>query len=242
MIIYTDRGYDELNNNISSIVVFLQGMASFLSPCILPLMPIYLSYLTGGSLEEIEGGAKKKSILINSIGFLLGLSLVFTMLGATATALGKFLYFNSNIIRKFGGLIIIVFGIHHIGIINLNFLNRERRFRVKAKAPKFINSVILGMAFSFGWTPCISVFLSSVLMMAASLETYVKGMYLLMIYSLGFSVPFLITALFLNLVLQRITNLDKYLKIIKVVSGILLIIMGILVYTNKINVISSIFV
>lgn len=230
-----------MDNNISSIVVFLQGMASFLSPCILPLMPIYLSYLTGGSLEEIEGGANRKSVLINSIGFLLGLSLVFIMLGATATTLGRFLYFNNNIIRKIGGILIIVFGIHHIGIINLNFLNMERRFKFNAKTPKFINSVLLGMAFSFGWTPCIGPILGSVLMMAASLEVYTKGIYLLIIYSIGFSVPFLITALFLNVVLQKITNLDKYLKVIKIVSGILLIIMGILVYTNKINMISSIF-
>ena len=117
----------------------------------------------------------------------------------------------------------------------------ERRFKFNAKAPKFINSVLLGMAFSFGWTPCIGPILGSVLMMAASLEVYTKGIYLLIIYSIGFSVPFLITALFLNVVLQKITNLDKYLKVIKIVSGILLIIMGILVYTNKINMISSIF-
>ncbi|MCG8540531.1 MAG: cytochrome c biogenesis protein CcdA [Clostridia bacterium] len=230
-----------MNNNISSIVVFFQGMASFLSPCILPLMPIYLSYLTGGSLEDIEAGAQRKAILINSLGFLLGLSLVFTMLGATATALGRFLLFNNNIIRKVGGIVVIVFGIHHIGIINLNFLNMERKFRFHGKTPKFINSVILGMAFSFGWSPCIGPILGSVLMMAANLENYVKGIYLLMVYSLGFSVPFIITAMFLNIILQRITNLDRYLKIIKVVSGILLIIMGILVYTNKINMISSIF-
>lgn len=230
-----------MDNNISTIVVFLQGIASFLSPCILPLMPIYLTYLTGDSLEEIEAGKVRKSILINSIGFLLGLSLVFTVLGATATAFGRFLYFNNNIIRKIGGIVVVVFGIHHIGIINLDFLNMERRFNFNAKKPKFINSVLLGMAFSFGWTPCIGPILGSVLMMAASLETYGKGIYLLVIYSIGFSIPFLITALFLNLVLQRITNLDKYLKIIKVVSGILLIIMGILVYTNNLNAISSIF-
>ncbi len=230
-----------MENNVSSIVVFLQGMASFLAPCILPLMPIYLSYLTGGSLDEIEGGAKKRSVLINSIGFLLGLSLVFIMLGATATALGRFLYFNNNIIRRVGGILIIIFGIHHIGIINLSFLNMERKFKFNAKTPKFINSVILGMAFSFGWTPCIGPILGSVLMMAASLESYVQGIYLLVIYSVGFSIPFLITALFLNLILERINNIDKYLKIIKIVSGILLIIMGILVYTNKINMISSIF-
>ncbi|MCT4564934.1 MAG: cytochrome c biogenesis protein CcdA [Maledivibacter sp.] len=230
-----------MNDNISAIVVFLQGMASFLSPCILPLMPIYLTYLTGESLEEIEEGAARKSILINSIGFLLGLSIVFTILGATATAFGKFLYFNNNIIRKAGGIIVIVFGIHHLGIINLSFLNMERKFNFNAEKPKFINSILLGMAFSFGWTPCIGPILGSVLMMAAGLETYGKGIYLLIIYSLGFSIPFLITALFLNLVLQRINNLDKNLKIIKVISGILLIIMGTLLYTNNLNAISSIF-
>lgn len=230
-----------MENSVSSIVVFLQGMASFLSPCILPLMPIYLSYLTGDSLEEIETGGLKKSVFINSIGFLLGLTLVFIALGATATALGRFLYFNNNIIRKIGGIVVIIFGIHHIGIINLGFLNMEKKFKFNAKTPKFINSVILGMAFSFGWTPCIGPILGSVLMMAASLEAYGKGIYLLIVYSLGFSIPFLITALFLNLILARITNLDKYLKIIKIASGILLIIMGILVYTNNLASIISFF-
>jgi len=230
-----------LENNISTIVILLQGMASFLSPCIMPLMPIYLSYLTGGSLEEIEAGGRRKTVLINSIGFLLGLSLVFIILGFTATALGRFLYFNNNIIRKIGGIIIIVFGIHHIGIINLSFLNMERKFNFNAKTPKFINAVILGMAFSFGWTPCIGPILSSVLMMAARSETYTKAIYLLVIYSIGFSIPFLVTALSLDVILKKITNLDKYLKIIKVASGILLVIMGILVYTNNLNTLSSIF-
>jgi len=230
-----------LSENISSIVVFIEGMASFLSPCVLPLMPIYLGYLTGGVLEDIKPNDTnlKKIVFINSIGFLLGLTIVFVALGATATALGKFLYFNSNIIRKIGGIIIIIFGLYHMGIIKIRALDVQRRFSFKSNTPGFINLVIIGMAFSFGWTPCIGAILGSVLMMAASLDSYVEGIYLLAIYSLGFSIPFLFASMFLNAILKRINNLDKYMYIIKVVSGILLIIMGILVYTNYLNRISG---
>ncbi len=126
-----------------------------------------------------------------------------------------------------------------MGIIKIRALDVQRRFSFKSNTPGFINSVIIGMAFSFGWTPCIGAILGSVLMMAASLDSYVEGIYLLAIYSLGFSIPFLFASMFLNAILKRINNLDKYMYIIKVVSGILLIIMGILVYTNYLNRISG---
>jgi len=230
-----------LENNVSAIVVFLEGMASFLSPCILPLMPVYLSYLTGGTLDEIESGDAKlrKKTIINSIGFLLGLTMVFIALGATATTLGRFLYFNSNIIRKVGGIIIIAFGLFHMGVLKINLLSKEKRLNLNIKSPRFINAVVLGMAFSFGWTPCIGPILGSVLMMAASMETYLSGVLLLTVYSLGFSLPFLLTAVFFSWILKKFDNLDKYLKTIKIISGVLLVIMGILVYTNYVYKISS---
>lgn len=228
-----------MNTNISTLVVLIEGMASFLSPCILPLMPVYLSYLTGGSLEEIEGNKIRKTIFINSIGFLLGLTLVFIGLGATATTLGKFLYFHSEIIRKVGGILIIVFGLYHMGLLKIEALSVEKRFKFDSKAPKFINAVILGMAFSFGWTPCIGPILGSVLMMAASTSSYIHGIYLLAIYSLGFSIPFMITALFINVILNKVKNIDRYLYVIKIISGILLVVMGILLYTDYINKISG---
>lgn len=230
-----------MNGNLSTVFVFFQGVASFLSPCIFPLMPVYLSYLAGDAIDEIENKDLNKKIIINALGFLLGLSIVFISLGATATALGKFLYFNSTLMRKIGGVFIVVFGIHHLGIINIKALNKEKRFNLKVRAPKFVYSVLLGMAFSFGWTPCNSVILGSVLVIAASYDSYLQGIYLLSIYSLGFSIPFFITALFVNMFMDKMNNIDKYLKYIKIVSGILIIIMGILVYTNKIIILSSIF-
>ncbi len=231
-----------MGSNISTFIVFLEGVASFLSPCVFPLMPIYLSYITGGSLDEIEGNNRgiRGLIIINSIGFLLGLTIVFTLLGATATTIGKFLYINNNIIRKIGGIFIIIFGLYHIGLLKLEFLGAERRFAFKDSTPKFINSVILGMAFSFGWTPCIGPILGSVLMMAANLETYGEGIYLLAIYSLGFSIPFFITAVFLDMVLNKI-DIERHLNKIKIISGVLLIITGILVYTNQLYKIINIF-
>lgn len=230
-----------MTSNVSMVVVFLEGMASFLSPCILPLMPVYLSYLTGGSLEEIEAGDKnlRRITIINSIGFLLGLTIVFVALGATATTIGRFLYFNSNIIRKIGGIIIIIFGLHHMGILNIKLLSREKRISFSGDSPKFINAVLLGMAFSFGWTPCIGPILGSVLMMAASMKTLISGIYLLIIYSIGFSIPFLITAVFFSWILKRFDNIEKHLKTVKIISGVLLVIMGILVYTNYVYRISS---
>ncbi len=219
---------------LSYFAVFLAGAASFLSPCVVPLMPVYLSYLTGSSLEELEQDSAKlrKTILIQSLGFLTGLLFVFSILGLTATALGRFFLMNASLLKQLSGVVLIVFGLFHGGFIKLNWLNRERKFKVRVGKPRFANSVLIGMIFSFGWTPCIGTVLGSILVVAANTLTLMEGIRLLLIYSVGFSVPFIITALFLSEVLKKLENSGRFFDIIKKATGVLIALVGVLVLTN----------
>lgn len=219
---------------ISLVVIFLEGLASFASPCVLPLLPVYLSYLAGASLEEIEkSNHLKRSMVLQSIGFVLGLSLVFIGLGATANALGRFMFEHGTLLRRISGIVIIIFGLHHAEIIKLKFLNYEKRMALQDRSPKFLNSVILGITFSFGWTPCIGPILGSVLMFAGNTDTVWMGMGFLAIYAMGLSLPFMVAALAINGFISHFHKIVKYFKVIKRISGVLLIIMGILVYTDS---------
>ncbi len=219
------------------LIVFAEGVASFLSPCILPLMPVYLSYLVGSTIEdEMDSALLKKKVVVNTLGFILGLFVVFGALGAASTLLGSLLIRNARLIGKVSGAVIILFGLHHTGLLRLKKLEKEKRIRIKAAAPGFFRSVAIGMAFSFGWTPCIGPILGSVLLMAGSTGNMLKGFYLLSIYSLGFSVPFLVLALFYQYLLGKIPHLENYLDKIKVISGVLLIILGILLYADKLSI------
>lgn len=223
-----------MGTELSYIAVFLAGAASFLSPCVVPLMPVYLSYLTGGSLEDLEQdpGKLRKTVLIQSAGFLLGLLAVFSLLGLTATALGQFLTLNARLFKQVSGVVLILFGLFHGGFIRIPWLNRERKFKVKAGKPRFLNSVLIGMVFSFGWTPCIGTVLGAILVVAASSVTLGQGIALLMIYSLGFSIPFLVTALFLSRILEKFEKNSGFFVIIKKVTGVLIMLTGVLILTN----------
>lgn len=223
-----------MTTELSFIAVFLAGTASFLSPCVVPLMPVYLSYLTGSSLEDLEQDPKKlrKTVLIQSGGFLLGLLIVFSVLGLTATAIGQFLAMNASNFKRISGIALIVFGLFHGGFLKIPWLNRERKFRIRAGKPRFLHSVLIGMVFSFGWTPCIGTVLGSILVVAANSLTIAQGVQLLIIYSLGFSVPFLITALFLSEILKKLENSGRFFDIIKKVTGMLIVLVGILILTN----------
>jgi cytochrome c-type biogenesis protein len=219
------------------LIVFAEGVASFLSPCILPLMPVYLSYLVGSTIEdEMDSALLKKKVVVNTLGFILGLFVVFGALGAASTLLGSLLIRNARLIGKVSGAVIILFGLHHTGLLRLKKLEKEKRIKIKAASPGFFRSVAIGMAFSFGWTPCIGPILGSVLLMAGSTGNMFEGFYLLSIYSLGFSVPFLLLALFYQYLLGKIPHLEKYLDKIKVISGVLLIILGILLYADKLSI------
>ena len=225
---------------VSVIAVFLAGLASFLSPCVLPLVPAYLMYLTGKSADDIAKDKKAhRGLIINGMLFCIGFSIVFITLGASATALGKFLQQNAEIIRYVSGSIIIVFGIIQTGIINFAFLNREKRFEIKNRAPGVFTSLLMGMAFGFGWTPCIGPVLVSVLLLAAQQSSLLKGMGLLAVYSLGLLLPFMFIAVFMRLMTGFLTFMKKHIRAVKIISGIILIILGILILTDSFTILSG---
>jgi cytochrome c-type biogenesis protein len=218
---------------VPALLVFLEGLASFLSPCVLPLVPVYIAYLAGSSIDDLkEGEGPRNRLLINSLGFILGFSVVFVLLGAAASGLGRFLLVHGDIIRKVSGVVVIVFGIFYTGIINIPFLNYERRLNLDVKGYGFLSSLVLGIGFSFGWTPCIGPMLSSVLIMAGRLGTLYKGVVLLAVYSAGLALPFLVLAVGIRYLYKYLEALKKHMGIIKIIGGILLIIIGIMIYID----------
>lgn len=215
------------------ITVFLQGIASFLSPCVLPLIPAYLTYMTGQSVEIMMGDSKAhRKLILNSIAFIAGFSLIFVSLGAIATSLGRFLQANRDIIRKLSGILIIFFGLFHTGIIPISFLNYEKRLQISPGSPGLISSFLIGMGFSFGWSPCIGPILTSVYIMASQANTVAVGMALLGVYALGLGLPFFLVALGLRFLWRYLEKLYRHMKTIKILSGALLMIIGIMIYFN----------
>lgn len=213
--------------------VFIAGFVSFLSPCVIPLVPMYVGFLAGDLAED--GKTDKKRLLINAIGFLIGLMLVFSLLGATASAIGKFLFTNSKTFSKVAGVLIIFFGIFQLGIFRPNFLKKESKFRFSGKSGKFASALLLGMAFSFGWSPCVGPVLGSIIALASRSESLATGFILLAVYSVGFSVPFLLTVFLMEPIMKIVEKSETAFKVIKIVTGILMIVLGILIFTDKLT-------
>jgi cytochrome c-type biogenesis protein len=228
-------------NNIPFIVAFSAGLLSFLSPCVLPLVPAYVGYLTGTSAREMTGSRLKFRSIYKSFGFVLGFSIVFILMGASITTLGRLFTVHKNVLMKIGGLLIIIFGLHTAGIFKIKLFYYEKRLFSFNKISGNFSSIIMGMAFATGWTPCIGPILSSILIYAASMDTINKGIILLVIYSLGLAVPFILTALAVDTFTEYIRKFSKYMPLVSLISGILMIIMGTLVLTNKVNALSSYF-
>tara|TARA_A100001011_G_scaffold4880_1_gene5631 strand:- start:3230 stop:3937 length:708 start_codon:yes stop_codon:yes gene_type:complete len=216
------------------LIAFSAGLVSFLSPCVLPLVPGYISYISGSTLNEIL--SQKKINLLPIISFTIGFSLVFIIFGATASYLGKLLLKNSNELRILAGLIIIVFSLQIMGIINLRFLNYEKKININ-KSSSIFSSLILGMAFAFGWTPCIGPILGSILVLASTEQNVSKGILLLFFYSLGLAIPFILSGYLIQKFLILSRNLKKKLNIIMKVGGSFLLITGILVLTNNLQIV-----
>ena len=215
---------------------FGAGFISFLTPCVLPIIPGYISYITGKNLSEID--QDKEIVLYKTILFSLGFSLVFITLGATASAVGNILLFLSNELRIAAGIIIVLFSLQMLGFINFQFLNQEKRIDTKGYKDNYIFPFVVGSAFAFGWTPCIGPILGSILALSATDASISKGILLLSFYSLGLAIPFILSGYFMNNFLISKKGFGKYYNIITKTGGVILLITGILIATNQIQVIS----
>ena len=219
---------------IELFIAFGAGLISFLSPCVLPLIPGYISYISGSSLNEL---IEKKSVnIFPIILFTLGFSLVFISFGATASFLGSVILNNSYELRIASGIIIIIFSLHILGILNLNFLNYEKRIYTEKKSGIF-SSILVGMAFGFGWTPCIGPILGSILALASAEQSLNRGILLLIFYSLGLAIPFILSGYLIQKFLVFSKNLKSKMNIILKSGGALLLITGILMITNQLQAI-----
>ena len=222
--------------NINLIVVFLEGLLSFLSPCILPILPIYLSILSNSSVENLKNNQFnfiKSSLFKNTIFFTLGISTTFFILGNSVNILSSFLTENKDIISFGGGIIIVLMGLFYVDILKIPLLNREKRFNFKAKEMNIATAFLLGFTFSFGWTPCIGPILASVLIMVSSSESHLSGNILIGVYTLGFILPFLLVSLFYNKLYKSLDIIKANMGKIKQIGGVILIIAGMtMVYTG----------
>ena len=215
---------------------FGAGFISFLTPCVLPIIPGYISYITGKTLNEIE--QEKRVVLVKTILFSLGFSLVFIILGATASAVGNILLFLTNELRIAAGVVIILFSLQMLGILNFNFLNQEKRMETKSYKDNYAFPLLVGAAFAFGWTPCIGPVLGSILALSATEASIGSGILLLSFYSLGLAIPFVLSGYYMNKFLTTRKGFGKYYGRVTKTGGAILLITGILIATNQIQVIS----
>ena len=200
------------------LLAFSAGLLSFLSPCVLPLVPAYISYLTGSSIEDLKNDKTKLNTLYKSFGFVLGFSIIFILMGVSITSLGKILITYKDLFRKIGGTLIIIFGLHTIGVLKIKLFYFEKRFLYLDKIKGPFSLIIMGMAFAAGWTPCIGPILSSILIYATSMNSIGKGVLLLVMYSIGLAVPFILTAMVIGSFTKEYKNFSKYLPIISRIS------------------------
>ena len=214
------------------LIAFGAGLVSFLSPCVLPLIPGYISYISGSSLNELI--EKKNVNLVPIILFTVGFSIVFIIFGAASTLLGQVLLKNSQELRIAAGLVIVILSLHIIGVINLKFLNYEKRIQTSTNT-NFYSPILIGMAFAFGWTPCIGPILGSILVLAATEESISNGILLLIFYSMGLAIPFIISGYLIQKFLIFSKNFKKNINLVSKIGGIILLITGVLILTNQLQ-------
>lgn len=221
---------------------FLAGLISFVSPCVLPIVPPYLCYLAGVSLEELTGesrsAASMRNVFFAALAFVLGFTTVFVMLGATASVIGQTITRHLDILSYVAGAIIIVMGLHFLGVFRIGLLYREARVHVARKPAGMIGSYLIGLAFAFGWTPCVGPMLGTILFIAGAEDTAGQGAFLLAVYSLGLGVPFLLAAAFAGPFLEWAKNFRRHLSTVEKVMGGMLVLTGILVISGQMAVLS----
>lgn len=222
-----------MSDSVGIVVAFLAGVLSFLSPCVLPLVPSYLSFVTGMSLEDLQQGFDRRRVLVHSGLFVAGFTLIFVLLGASASFLGGFLRYNSDWIARIGGAVIVVFGLHLMGVLRLAPLMREKRVHLSDKPVGYLGTLLVGVAFGAGWTPCIGPVLGAILTMAASQEQLLQGVWLLFVYSMGLAIPFVLSALALERFLAAFSRFRRLLPAVQVASGALLVVLGLLLVTGS---------
>src|SRR5688572_30606168 len=218
-------------------IAFSAGLLSFLSPCVLPLIPSYVTFITGLSLENVQKA--RRAALVHSLLFILGFTLIFLALGASATALGQLLGYQRVWISRIGGVLIIVFGLYMLGVFNIALFSRERRVHIADKPVGYLGTLLVGITFGAGWTPCIGPILGSILTYAASSADLSRGLWLLLAYSLGLAVPFLISAIAVERFLDFFTRMKRQMVWITRASGVLMIAVGILMVTNYFTILAT---
>jgi len=230
-------------NDVSVLVVFTAGLFSFLSPCVLPLIPSYLSFLSGVSLEEMRSSAMqshiRRQVVLNSLFFILGFSLVFISLGASASFLGSLFVGYRSIIRTLGGILITIVGLYLIGVFKVPFLERYLQFNLKGKPAGYFGSAVVGVTFALAWTPCVGPILGAVLTLAGTSADVETGILLLAIYAAGLGLPFFLSALAMNTFFQFSQSFRRYIKAVHVTAGILLVVVGVLILTDYLTILNA---
>lgn len=216
--------------DVSFLLAFWGGIISFFSPCILPLVPVYLSYISGVSLQELT--SSRKVLIIKVSIFIFGFSIFFSLLGASASFLGNWLFIYRDLLNRIGGLILIIFGISFLGLLKFPFLYREAKINLKVTGG-YLGAFLLGLVFAIGWTPCVTPILSSIFLYATREESVYKGVLLLFFYALGIGVPFFLVALFIDVFLKNIGRVRRILPYVSYISGIFLILMGMFLLFGK---------
>lgn len=214
-------------------IAFFEGIITFISPCLLPMLPIYISYFANG--ED-----NRKRTLKNAFGFVLGFTIIFVMLGAFAGSIGGFLKQYKTVVNIITGLIVVVLGLNFLGIFNIAFLNQTKKMQLQVKSTGFLTSILFGIVFSIGWTPCVGAFLGSALMMASERGTVVEGMFMLIMYSAGLGIPFIASAVLIDRLKGTFDFIKKNYSIINKISGSLLVIVGILMMAGAMDYLLSI--
>jgi cytochrome c-type biogenesis protein len=245
-----------MEENVTLLAAFGAGLLSFISPCVLPLVPGYLSFISGLSLEDMRGTgagvgaggvgvavvaspAVRRQVVLSSLAFILGFSIVFVSLGAAASAIGRFMLEQQAIFSRIAGAVVIIFGLHTMGVLRIEWLYQEKRVHASRKPAGYAGAVLIGIAFAFGWTPCIGPILAGILALAGTQDTVGQGVRLLSVYSLGLGVPFLATALAINRFFAAMSRIRRHYHKIELVSGALLVIIGLLIFTNQFTIIAQ---